>query len=235
MMRPRIWAIVILTLMVASAAWAALGDANQPMNVTVVSGGAGSPDTELPTAAALADNVANPTTPMVGAAAMGWDGAVWQRPILHDGSSDTKSTALTGLISNSRNAQFNGTTWERERGTTEATLLTSAARTSAPTTASITTYDAQGITVVMDVTAVAATPDLTVTIEGVDAASTKQYAILTGASVSTVTTNVYKVYPGVTVAANAAASQPLPRTIDINIAHGDADSATYTLGYVLHN
>ena len=32
-------------------------------------------DTELPAAAALSDATANPTTPMVGAALMGWDGA----------------------------------------------------------------------------------------------------------------------------------------------------------------
>lgn len=42
---------------------------------------AGTPtvDTELPTAAALADNTANPTAPAVGAFNMLWDGAAWDR------------------------------------------------------------------------------------------------------------------------------------------------------------
>jgi hypothetical protein len=46
----------------------------------VVSGGSGgSGDTELPAAVALADNTANPTVPGVGAFAMVWDGATWDR------------------------------------------------------------------------------------------------------------------------------------------------------------
>lgn len=36
-------------------------------------------DTELPTAAALADNAANPTAPLVGSCLMVWDGATWDR------------------------------------------------------------------------------------------------------------------------------------------------------------
>lgn len=39
----------------------------------------GSVDTELPSAAALADNTANPTAPAVGAFGMIWDGANWDR------------------------------------------------------------------------------------------------------------------------------------------------------------
>lgn len=36
-------------------------------------------DTELPAAAALADNTANPTAPAIGAHALVWDGATWDR------------------------------------------------------------------------------------------------------------------------------------------------------------
>ena len=39
----------------------------------------GAVDTELPTAAALADNAANPTAPAVGAFGMVWDGTTWDR------------------------------------------------------------------------------------------------------------------------------------------------------------
>jgi hypothetical protein len=39
----------------------------------------GSVDTELPAAAALADNAANPTAPAVGAFGLVWDGATWDR------------------------------------------------------------------------------------------------------------------------------------------------------------
>lgn len=43
------------------------------------SGGGGSPDTELSAAAALADAAANPTTAMVGANVMVWNGSTWDR------------------------------------------------------------------------------------------------------------------------------------------------------------
>ena len=42
-------------------------------------------DTELPAAAALSDTIANPTTPMIGAALMGFDGTNWER-VKTDGS-----------------------------------------------------------------------------------------------------------------------------------------------------
>lgn len=47
-------------------------------DVTVTSGSI-TADTELPVAAALADNAANPTAPAVGAFLMLWDGATWDR------------------------------------------------------------------------------------------------------------------------------------------------------------
>jgi hypothetical protein len=51
-------------------------------DVTVTSGTVsitGAVDTELPAAAALTDNFANPTAPAVGAFTMVWDGATWDR------------------------------------------------------------------------------------------------------------------------------------------------------------
>ena len=46
---------------------------------TTVAAVIGVVDTELPTAAALADNAANPTAPAVGSFGMVWDGATWDR------------------------------------------------------------------------------------------------------------------------------------------------------------
>ena len=59
--------------------------ASNPMPVTgsvTVTGTAtvtGSVDTELPSAAALADGVANPTAPAVGSYGMVWNGTTWER------------------------------------------------------------------------------------------------------------------------------------------------------------
>jgi hypothetical protein len=48
-------------------------------NDVTVTSGAITADTELPAAAALADNTANPTVPGVGAFGLVWDGATWDR------------------------------------------------------------------------------------------------------------------------------------------------------------
>lgn len=61
-------------------------DANGNLRVATSSGGiaaevtvTGGVDTELPAAAALADGAANPTTPFVGAGALVYNGATWDR------------------------------------------------------------------------------------------------------------------------------------------------------------
>lgn len=153
----------------------------------------------LPTAAALADAAANPTTPIVGAA---------------------------GFV-------FNGTTWDRARGNVDGTALASAARTASVDSADLTNYNARGLHLVIDATAVTLTPSITVTIQGKDALSGKYYTILAAAAITTVSTVVLKVYPGLTAAANLVASDVLPRTWRVSVVAGDADSITYSVGYSL--
>lgn len=101
-------------------------------------------DTELPAAAALSDNFANPTAPAVGAFAMLWDGATWDRApgsaaagLLVDlGANndvtvtgtvtvDSELPAAASLADATANPSvpsvgslmlgFNGTTWDRVR------------------------------------------------------------------------------------------------------------------------
>lgn len=63
-------------------------------DVTVTSGSI-TADTELPTAAALADDASNPTAPAVGAFLMLWDGATWDR-----GKGDSTDGQLVNLGAN---------------------------------------------------------------------------------------------------------------------------------------
>lgn len=83
---------------------------------------------------------------------------------------------------------------------------------------------------VLDVTAIGAAPSIVVNIEAFDPASGKWYAILTSAAVTTVSTNVLRVYPGLTAAANVVASDVLPPNWRARVTHGNADSITYSLG-----
>ncbi len=55
-------------------------------------------DTEIPTAAALADNTANPTTPSLGSLSMGYDGSTWDRIRTLDGFVTESASPQVGLL-----------------------------------------------------------------------------------------------------------------------------------------
>ena len=112
----------------------------------------------------------------------------------------------------------------------ETTILTSAARTTTQTGADQTNNNGRGLKVVLDMTNVAAGPDVTLTIDAKDPTSGKYYNLLTGASVTTVSTNVYTVYPGLTPVANKTVSDVLPRTWRVVVTANNANSATYSVG-----
>lgn len=111
------------------------------------------------------------------------------------------------------------------------TVLTSAARTATPDTQELDVpWGARAATFVLDVTASAATPSIVWKVEGVDRASGAVFALLTGAAVTGVSTNVYRVGPDLAAVANVTALNYLPPVIRITVTHGDADSITYSVG-----
>jgi hypothetical protein len=108
-------------------------------------------NTELPTAAALADGTANPTAPMIGAGMMVWNGATWDlvdgvntgavRAAIYGNGSGAGDTAIRAIsnaadgYADSRNRleiiavhmQYNGASWDRQRtpaATAETTIWT---------------------------------------------------------------------------------------------------------------
>ena len=85
-------------------------------NVTQPVSGTVTADTELPTAAALADATANPTTPTTGAANLGYNGTTWDRIRSEGTNTDAEATSSVGAMSTcSHETVFNGTTWDRMR------------------------------------------------------------------------------------------------------------------------
>lgn len=114
----------------------------------------------------------------------------------------------------------------------DGTALASAARTATTSSSDITNSWGKGILVFFDVTAVA-TSDVKVKVEGKDPTSGKYYTILEGASVTTISTNVYKVNPALTAAVNSIANDILPKTIRLTVTHANANSTTYSVGYSL--
>jgi hypothetical protein len=130
------------------------------------------------------------------------------------------------------NNVFNGASWDRVRNNVDVTLLASASRTTTQNSANITTFNARALYVCLDVT-VPGTGSITLSINWICPASGKVINLLTGAAVTTTSTNVYKVGIGLTAAANAVGVDYLCRTITINVTANNANAVTYSVGYCL--
>lgn len=100
------------------------------------------------------------------------------------------------------------------------------------TSADLENLSGRGAHVVIDVTAISGTsPTLTVTVDGYDETSGKYYTLLQSASLSATGTTVLRIYPGVTAAANAAASDVIPRVFRVaTTIGGTTPSVTATVG-----
>lgn len=113
-------------------------------------------------------------------------------------------------------------------------ILPSAARTTDPDTQEFEVGGGwSGIYVVIDATAVTATPSITVTVAGVDRISGETFDILASAAISTVSTTTLQIGPGVTAVANETEDSYLPPIFRVTVTHADADSITYSVGGLL--
>ena len=112
-----------------------------------------------------------------------------------------------------------------------ATLFASAARTATPTPA-VMTVDGESLEVVIDVTAIAATPSVVFNIERRDDASGKWILLLASAALAAVATTRLRVTPHLAAVANQIATDIGGGVIRVRPVHGDADSITYTVGAV---
>lgn len=86
-----------------------------------------------------------------------------------------------------------------------------------------------GLHLVIDVTAVTATPSVVPKIQGKDRVSGKYYDLLVGAAITAEGTTVLKVFPGASPVANAVANDHLPRVWRVVLTHADTDSITYSV------
>jgi len=143
-----------------------IADAGGSITVDGTVAVSGAIDTELPTAAALADNMANPTAPAVAGHNMVWDGATWDRQVppltdtqlrasavpvslasvpSHAIDELPAAAALADATANPtttsvgvENLLFNGTTWDRVRGSIANGMLVDISRQPSSTSATVT-------------------------------------------------------------------------------------------------
>ena len=149
-----------------------------------------------------------------------------------------QSTAEVAAVSE----RYNGTTLDLERGNTEATVFASAARTATANSADQTNYNARGVRLTLDVTAVTgAGATLDVKLQAKDTLS-GAYVDIAGAAFTQKTlaggpvTDELIVYPGVAETANETVSDIIPRVWRaVATIAGTTPSWTFSLGaaYVL--
>jgi hypothetical protein len=113
--------------------------------------------------------------------------------------------------------QFNGTTWDRERNNHNVAIEASSAKTTTGNGATQTNFNAVGVFVWINVTAVTGTtPTLTVRLQwSPDGGTTWVDLDTTNAQTASITAtgaSVLRVYPGMATTANASLNSPLPRT-----------------------
>jgi len=164
------------------------------------------------------------------------DGSVFLTATAFDNDSNSQESIPTlprNLIFNggSNGLDLSGSvaTWDRQRGNTEDAVLASAARTANTNSADFTNFNARGLHLNIDVSAIAATPSIVPTIQGKDPVSGNYYNLLVGPALTAVSNITMIVYPGIIESAGFKASLPLPRTWRVNMVHADADSITYSV------
>jgi hypothetical protein len=136
-------------------------------------------------------------------------------------------TAACGFAYNDSGA--NNQSYDRWRNNTNIEALASAARTASVNSADLINYNAKGLHLIIDVTAITDTPSITVEIQGKDEVSGKYYAILTSAAIVATGTTVLKVFPALTAVVNTVANDILPRIWRVSVTNADADSITYSV------
>ena len=124
---------------------------------------------------------------------------------------------------------------DRQRNNQEIVLLASAARTATLQSADIVNYNGSGLILFLDVSAIDATPTITLSLQIKDSISGNYFTIWTAAAgVSTAVSRAYLFAPGGAAGSyTEAVNLRLARTWRLNVAHTDADSITYSVSAVV--
>lgn len=134
------------------------------------------------------------------------------------------------------NQNYNGTSWDRQRGNLEGTAVASASRTTTTSSADFVNYNARGVHAILSVTS-GTSLSLVTEIQGKDPISGSYYALNADPSAVTGTgLYVYAIYPGVGVASGGVTqrtSGTVPRTFRVTVTHGNANATTYSVAYAL--
>jgi hypothetical protein len=153
-------------------------------------------------------------------------------------TSDGNAFGYYGMNTNSISRIYNGSTYDRQYGNTQGTLLASQARTIQTGSPIQTNYNAKGVILFLNVTVASGTGGLQPKVLIVDPVSGNAIQYYTDPGAITGTgLYAYVIYPGDNTPAYGTTKQhvqtALPRTWQVNVYVSDASSYTYSLGYAL--
>lgn len=86
------------------------------------------------------------------------------------------------------------------------------------------------IHLVLEVTALSATPSIVLKVEGLNEATGSYYTLIESMAITTVSTNVLKLGKNEVESTNLSAQTFIPNNIRVSVTHNDADSITYSIG-----
>ena len=144
-----------------------------------------------------------------------------------------KSSLATRLNVVSNGLVDNGSDFEFAAGTSDQTVLASAARTATVSSDLINKLPRTCLHVVINVTALTAGASLVPHVRGKDSIAGDYYDILTGAAITATGKYVLKVGPGLPVAVNSSANDAVPRNANFQMVAADSKSVTYSVSAVL--
>lgn len=109
------------------------------------------------------------------------------------------------------------------------TLLTSAARTADTNSGAQANPGFPGVRVRINVTAIVSSPSVVATIQEYESVGGNWITLVSSAAIVATGRTVLIVFPGCVAVANKVLNEPLPRTWRVNMAHGNANSITYSV------
>lgn len=161
----------------------------------------------------------------------GFNGATWDRLRSGGNNVDAEAVATLGLLRNNiYPTLFNETTWDRQRGNTEFTLLPSAARTVTTNSADIINFNAKGIYLFFNITAVPGVDTVTLVYQQKDPVSGNYFQHGTAAAQIATGLTTFLLYPAAISNASAIQNASICRTSRIRVVPSGAGSFTYSVG-----
>jgi len=112
-------------------------------------------------------------------------------------------------------------------------VFSSTARTASPDPVVVSTGNAPAMYVIVEVTLDAASASVVFNIDLWDPITGTGVTILDSAAVASVSSNIYKISPALTAAANLVAAEHVPPFVKISPVHADADAITYQVTAIL--